>query len=383
LQFASWNETKRYPTSWDVDAVSQNNLIGPVLDNSRVSFQDRLYTLFTNYNNFTEFGNEAWMDPGVQNADSLESIHDVIHSITGSNGHMTYLDYSAFDPIFFLHHAMIDRCFALWQALYPDSYVEPMASIEQTYTIAVGQMEDNSSALQPFFSDQQRDFWTASSARSTATFGYTYPELASNAPISAVKAAINRLYGSSFGNTGLSRRSVGSEVASGLAVPAGSRVSEIELIPDEVTDGKHRQYLANILSQKFALNGSYAIYVFIGDFDDTPSAWATSPNLVGTHAVFAALSRVDAASNPQAMTMANSAIQVTGTMPLTSMLLVKAESGELQSMRPSVVEDYLEKNLQWRVGMVRICWLFALDSSSTDLRYSLTEPKSLWKTSQT
>lgn len=51
---------------------------------------------------------------------------------------MTYLDYSAFDPAFWLHHAMIDRCFALWQALYPDSYVEPMAAIEQTFAIRVG-----------------------------------------------------------------------------------------------------------------------------------------------------------------------------------------------------------------------------------------------------
>ena len=79
---------------------------------------------------------------GVQNADSLESLHDVIHGFLGSNGHMTYLDYSAFDPSFWLHHAMIDRCVALWQAVYPSSYVEPMVAIEQTYTISVGDLKD-------------------------------------------------------------------------------------------------------------------------------------------------------------------------------------------------------------------------------------------------
>jgi tyrosinase len=147
--FSSWQETKRWPTSWERNATSQNNLVGPVLDNNRISFRDRLYNLFTNYDNFTEFGNEAWMNPGIRNADSLESIHDAIHSITGSNGHMTYLDYSAFDPIFFLHHAMMDRCFALWQALYPNSYVEPMKSVEQTYTVTVGEMQDATSALVP------------------------------------------------------------------------------------------------------------------------------------------------------------------------------------------------------------------------------------------
>lgn len=140
----------RYPTSWSEDAVSQNSLLGPVLDNNRVSFQDRLYNLFTNYNNFTEFGNEAWQsNAGVSNSDSLESIHDAIHSITGSNGHMTYFDYSAFDPIFWLHHAMIDRCFALWQAVYNNSYVEPMAAVEQTFVTLANQMVDVNSRMVP------------------------------------------------------------------------------------------------------------------------------------------------------------------------------------------------------------------------------------------
>ena len=32
------------------------------------------------------------------------------------------LDYSAFDPIFWLHHTNIDRLFSIWQAIYPDRY---------------------------------------------------------------------------------------------------------------------------------------------------------------------------------------------------------------------------------------------------------------------
>jgi len=131
----------RYPTSWDQNATSQDLVVGQVLDNNRVSFQDRLYNLFTNYNNFTEFSNEAWMN-STTNADSLEAMHDAIHSITGGNGHMTYLDYSAFDPIFWLHHAMIDRCFAMWQAIYNNSYVEPLAAVEQTFVTAIGDEQD-------------------------------------------------------------------------------------------------------------------------------------------------------------------------------------------------------------------------------------------------
>lgn len=142
-QFATWPETKRYPTSWTIDAQSQNAFVGAVLDNNQGSIQQRVYNLFTNYDNFTEFGNEAWYaGQNMANADSLESIHDVIHAIVGQSGHMTYLDYSAFDPVFWLHHAMIDRLFALFQVLHPDSYVEPMNAVQQTFTIAPHQYVD-------------------------------------------------------------------------------------------------------------------------------------------------------------------------------------------------------------------------------------------------
>lgn len=206
--------------------------------------------------------------------------------------------------------------------------------------------------MEPFFSDDNRDYWTAASVRSTETFGYTYPELVGNVNVSAVKAAINSLYGSSAGSSGLSRRALTARSAQDREVPETVSGAQVENVPDEVEHGKNRQYLANILSQKFALNGSYGIYLFMGDFDDTPSAWATSPNLVGTHAVFGGLFTVDAATSPQSQSAETKpAIQVTGSMPLTSMLIAKAETGELAGMAPETVEDYLTDNLHWRVGM--------------------------------
>ena len=57
------------------------------------------------YNDYTTFSNEAWIaDDNPAGYDSLESIHDQIHGLTGSGGHMTYIHYSAFDPLFWLHH---------------------------------------------------------------------------------------------------------------------------------------------------------------------------------------------------------------------------------------------------------------------------------------
>ncbi|KAK0875049.1 hypothetical protein LTR33_005910 [Friedmanniomyces endolithicus] len=259
---------------------------------------------------------------------------------------------------------MIDRSFALWQAINNDSYVEPMATLDQTYSFATGQVVNADSgtkarldaikwiadiplALEPFHSDAAGDFWTSTSARSIRTLGYTYADLGDGS-VSAVKAAVNTLYGNSAGSSALSRRGDSrSEIEREL--PGASNPDA--QAPAQVTNGKYQEYLANIVSQKFALNGSYAIYVFMGDFNDTPSEWSMSPNLVGTHAVSAALSAVDAASNPQ-MTrrQMDNAIQVSGTLPLTSMLLAKVQSGELPCMDIPTVTTYLLDNLQWRVG---------------------------------
>jgi tyrosinase len=62
---------------------------------------------------------------------------------------MTYLDYSAFDPVFWLHHTNMDRIFALWQVLHPNKYVEPVKAITQTYTVRIGEIEDVNSRTLP------------------------------------------------------------------------------------------------------------------------------------------------------------------------------------------------------------------------------------------
>ena len=116
-----FNRTLRYPTEpYNADSISRNNLVAANLDNSVSSFRSRLYNLFTQDHSYATFSNEAWIpNPNPQGYDSLESIHDQVHGLIGQGGHMSYIDYSAFDPIFFLHHAMLDRCFAMWQTLNP------------------------------------------------------------------------------------------------------------------------------------------------------------------------------------------------------------------------------------------------------------------------
>jgi tyrosinase len=112
----------RYPTSQDGAARSQNGLVAQQLNNSAAGLRSRLYNLLTNYHDYAQFSNEAWLPRPNPNAfDSVESIHDAIHGLVGNGGHMSIVSYAAFDPVFMLHHTMVDRIFAMWQKLNPNS----------------------------------------------------------------------------------------------------------------------------------------------------------------------------------------------------------------------------------------------------------------------
>ncbi len=53
----------------------------------------------------------------------LEDLHDGIHGWTG--GTMNSIANSAYDPIFWAHHCMIDRLWYLWQLRHPGAGVPP------------------------------------------------------------------------------------------------------------------------------------------------------------------------------------------------------------------------------------------------------------------
>lgn len=169
-------------------------------------------------------------------------------------------------------------------------------------------------------------------------FGYTYPETSGNVSMSAMKRTINRLYGSNASVGGLVKRTEDH-------ITGGKTSNTTGLLPN----GCMRHYVTNIVSQKFAMNGSYAIYVFLGDFEDNPSDWSLSKNLAGTHAVAASLV---SKFTPKSRLAAISDVKVTGAVPLTDLLLTKIRSGELASMDTGTVEAYLSEKLQWRVATV-------------------------------
>lgn len=295
---------------------------------------------------------------------------------------MAWIPFSAFDPIFFLHHAMVDRVFALWQVLNPDSWVMPTASALASYTTAQGEIQDSQTPLTPFFKDYNGTFWTSDDVRDMGVFGYTYDDMVEfsresltiqNTTAQAQAAVlINRLYSSSSPaslgiigqNGGNTKRSIRTSTRR-VHAPHGTWVDDRSndhhtkhdthsrpwsltetkpLPPSVVVDSEYREWVANIHAKKQALNSTFFIDLFLGDAPTDTTTWSYASNLVGTMSVFASPGGAMAG-------MDMSAGHTSGTIPLTSALAQKVGSGELASLEPQDVEPYLLKNLHYGIIM--------------------------------
>lgn len=71
----------------------------------RVSYILRAYQRYGSMSNNRYRGdNKVDKTEDKENWGSMEDIHNVIHDLTGGGGHMSHIEISAFDPIFWLHH---------------------------------------------------------------------------------------------------------------------------------------------------------------------------------------------------------------------------------------------------------------------------------------
>ncbi|KAK8139858.1 hypothetical protein PG984_000981 [Apiospora sp. TS-2023a] len=354
--FFKWNETKRAPTPSDSPrAISNNSEVARMLDAGLSQYQTRLYNLFANNGNYSTWSNEAWIpDPTNTSYDSIESLHDTIHLAAGGNsGHMAIIAYSAFDPIFFLHHANVDRIFAMWQILHNDSWVEPMAAVEPTRTISYGDSQNSTTNLTPFFAHDGQ-FWTSDMVRDHRIFNYTYSEVVSNSR-SDVITAINKLY-TDFSAATLSigherrpyprnqtfvdfyKSRLGSHKRT-KGPTWNKATSDMAFVNRVVKAGRCREWIANIVVNKHAMNTSFKIYLFLGEVPNDPSTWEFSPDLAGNMGVF---SGHMPGSGKQRR-------QISGTIPLTSTLIGRVYTEKLQSLDSMHAEAYLRDNLEIRV----------------------------------
>lgn len=331
------------------DAPSNNSAVNQNLLNHVVQNQQRLHNLFSSYDNYTLFSNEGWAADTSQ-YDSLESLHDNVHAMLGgSNGHMTIVPFSAADPVFVLHHAMVDRLLALWQVMHPNSWISPEVARTNSYTTSVGDLLGASSALTPFYASSNGTFWNSDMLRDPTSLGYTYPEMAgislSNmtsilAGQPAVAASINRLYGT-YGVSNIKLNSKRSLHLSGpqryyqkgysFAVSPRQETSSStadKLISDE---NQYREWIANIRVKKQALEGHFSVNL----------AFADDNIHIGTMGVFASPPAI-----ASLMQMAPGAEYISSAVPLTKHLVDKVSDETLSCLDPDDVGRYLTKNLQ-------------------------------------
>lgn len=300
----------RLPTCWSIF--------------NEYSFHSSIYQLITQQSNYAVFSNTGSSDGRGNRYNSIENMHNAIHLLVGNGGHMADVPYSAFDPIFWLHHTNVDRLFAIWQAIYPSSYVTSQRSIYGTYTNAPGKSEDIDTPLTPFHSDDAGALHTSVTARSTRSFGYTYPEIVDwgvNATqlTANVKARLNALYNPS---SSVERRS-----------STSSRGNGARRFPN----GRNRQWFINIRVDKSAVTSSFFVHFFLGSVSADPAGWSFAPNLVGTHSVLDTTITTAANIDP--------GTALYGQIPLNHALL----DGGIHSLAPRTVVPFLKSQLNWRL----------------------------------
>jgi tyrosinase len=114
------------------DNATLDQRLRDILDSQRKA----LYKILSQYSTFDQFTSGSCTTGGVG---TLELLHGPIHT-KNSPGHMAPSAVTAFDPMFWLHHANVDRQLALYQAVFPNTYMDPCAAGTPTFTIERGEI---------------------------------------------------------------------------------------------------------------------------------------------------------------------------------------------------------------------------------------------------
>lgn len=356
MQIKQWNETKRGPElSVSFTAPPSNNSKCNAALLARLpEIQQRLYILFSSYHDYNSFSNKAWApSQGLWGMDSIESVHDVIHTYSGMRGHMTFIPLSSFDPLFFFHHTMTDRLIAMWQVLNPSAWITPMLADQTTFTALNGTVQTSQSPLTPFYYSSDGTFWDSDMSRSTEVFGYTYADTDPSRGPDAIRESLIRKIGewyapsSPIGQMSAAQRA-GTQVhpfkhadirnfTDGRFRP-NIKLGAVTPPTTHIVEGGHyTEWIANVRISTEAPDGLYTIYFFLGSPPVHEFEWEQAQNQAGSMTIYT-LSH-----------MAGSPSQVSGAFPLTSALLKVVGLGAIEDLTPSAVTPFLKAALQFRV----------------------------------
>ncbi|TFY66267.1 hypothetical protein EVG20_g4820 [Dentipellis fragilis] len=272
-RWQKWRTTVRHPNSDDADAEDDVDEMKRVLASEQSSVNTNTYHLMWKVKTWAAFSNIRIGDGG-SSSNSVEAIHNSIHNLVGRKGHMGSPEVAGFDPIFYLHHANVDRMLSLWAALNPDVWVTPGLAGDGTWTIPPKVTINDTTPLGPFWnSDTTNSQWTSNQVNADRTLGYTYPEF----------------NGLDMGDTEAIRIAI-AKISPPLDVPlshfestGGALATNAETPPAEITIW---DWTARVHVAQYAVGGSFSVLLFLGDVPSDPGEWHTSSNFVGAHHAF-------------------------------------------------------------------------------------------------
>ncbi|EKM54921.1 uncharacterized protein PHACADRAFT_259085 [Phanerochaete carnosa HHB-10118-sp] len=357
--YNQWQSTLRHPASDGPDAQTDVQALTDQLQSSQDDITSSTYRLLTRVHTWPAFSNHS-TDDGGSASNSLEAIHDGIHVDVGGDGQMADPSVAGFDPIFFLHHANVDRMLSLWSALNPGVWTTNGPAEGGTYTITSNATVGPTTQLTPFW-ESQSGYWLSSQTTATGKLGYTYPEFNGlnvsdpRAVKAAIAKAVNSLYGGpSFGAFAAAAPGIAAFAAPAAihATPAVSKLAaprnpqpSAESAPNSVSDAASSLYdwAVRIHVKKYELSGSFSVLIFLGPVPEDPREWRRSPSFVGAHHAFVN------SSASQCANCHNQAAAGYVTEGFVHLNTAIARLSEIHSFEPSVVEPYLKRELSWRV----------------------------------
>ncbi|KAK6503306.1 hypothetical protein TWF481_008331 [Arthrobotrys musiformis] len=213
----------------------------------------------------------------------------------------------------------------MWQVLNPNAWTTPQVTIFGTRANAPGSTEHSATGLSPFYRYPHTQ-WTSNTCRNTRNLYYTYPET-DGVSAADLRVRVQRLYGGTAPQN---------QVRGGASKRAYSGNSN-----SLVSNGKYHEWSANIRLNKRQTAGTYLINIFIGN-PTNGVEWTSDPNFVGSYYLLT--------KNGTCNDCSENAL-VTGSVPLTHMLIDCARGGKLKDLSPESVIPYLRRNLNWRVQL--------------------------------
>ncbi|KAF2622028.1 tyrosinase [Macroventuria anomochaeta] len=272
--------------------------------------------------------------------EAIEMVHGWVHGAIGGGystgfggtGHMWPLEYSSYEPLFWLHHTNVDRLFALYQAQNPGAYLQP-SNVGSAGNVFVedNTVVDGDTPLLPF-RHNPGSFWTTNEAMDWRLFGYDYPETQS-ANTASAQATVAQLYSGS----------VRGRVAAGQTGGVGHH-----FMPG-MEESSYTDWVINTAAAPLDLPPTFVVqFSLVGDFSSDASTD------VGMWSVLMPMDHNKAKRSlreAEKLTKRATAADMTlhGTVSLTSSLLDQIDAGKLQSLDEQDVVPFLREKLTWKV----------------------------------